>query len=235
MAEKKISRKELLKEPDEFLTATGQTIRFIQDNPRLVIVISVAVIVCAVSALGYYSYHQHRARASHELLREALSQYEVVFHSEKPAPPEKLDELLARFDHISATYGSLLAGETALLYSGHILFKKGDLQGALEKYQKVESTRLADEGLRELCWYHLAKTHLALGSFEKAQALFEKLSKDTDSPYRREAASSIARIYELTDRRKEAVQAYKQYLKMFPEAPDAAFVKARIADLSTEG
>jgi hypothetical protein len=33
---------------------------------------------------------------------------------------------------------------------------------------------------------------------------------------------------------KEAVQAYRQYLKMFPEAPDAAFVKARIADLTGE-
>jgi len=32
---------------------------------------------------------------------------------------------------------------------------------------------------------------------------------------------------------KEAVQAYRQYLKMFPQAPDAPFVRTRIADLST--
>lgn len=234
MAEKKISRKELLKEPDEFLTASAQTIAYIRDNPRQVLLIALVVVACIAGALGYHAYSRHTAQVSHELVQAALRQYEVIV-SEKTAPPEKLDELLSRFEYISQHYPSSPAGEMALLYEGHILFKKNDFKAALEKYQKVESTSLANEGLRELIWYHIAKTYLAMGTYDKAMNLFEKLSKDTGSPYRREAYANIARVYELTERRKEAVQAYKQYLKMFPEAPDAAFVRARIADLSTRG
>jgi predicted negative regulator of RcsB-dependent stress response len=235
VVEKKISRKELLKEPDEFLTATGATIRYLRANPRQVIAVCLILIACSVAVLGYYAYSKHVARVSHELFRDALTEYETVFQNEKAASAEKVDELLSRFEQISQQYGSLPAGEMAILYSGHILFNKNDLNGALEKYRKVETTSLAGEGLLELFWYHIAKTRSALGDYDKAMALFEKLSKDSDSPYRRDAYANIARIYELTERRKEAVQAYRQYLKMFPEAPDAAFVRARIADLSAQG
>ena len=99
----------------------------------------------------------------------------------------------------------------------------------------MEGGENAGEGLRQLFWYHVAQTRMALKQYDQAMGLFEKLSKDTDSPYRREAFASTARIYELTGRTKEAVQAYKQYLKMFPEAPDAAYVKARVAELSVRG
>jgi predicted negative regulator of RcsB-dependent stress response len=235
VAQKKISRKELLKEPDEFLSATDTTIRYLRDNPRQVIAICLIVIACSVAVLGYYVYTKHRDRVSHELFQEALAQYEAAFRSEKPASPKKVEEILSRFELISRQYGSMPAGQMALLYTGHVLFKKNDLKGALEKYRKADKTSLAAEGLRELFWYHIAKTQSALGDYNNAMALFEKLSEDTDSPYRRDAYGNIARIYELTQRRKEAVQAYKQYLKMFPEAPDAAFVRARIADLSAQG
>jgi tetratricopeptide (TPR) repeat protein len=76
---------------------------------------------------------------------------------------------------------------------------------------------------------------MALKDFEKAMNIFEQLSKDVNSPYRREAYSSIARIYEMMDKKKEAAQAYKQYLKVFPEAPDADFVKAKISQLLAQG
>jgi len=36
VAEKKISRKELLKEPDEFLTTTTKVIKYTRENPRQV-------------------------------------------------------------------------------------------------------------------------------------------------------------------------------------------------------
>jgi regulator of sirC expression with transglutaminase-like and TPR domain len=45
----------------------------------------------------------------------------------------------------------------------------------------------------------------------------------------------MAGIYEAMGKTKEAAQTYRQYLKMFPEAPDAPYIKARIADLSSPG
>jgi outer membrane protein assembly factor BamD (BamD/ComL family) len=88
-------------------------------------------------------------------------------------------------------------------------------------------------GLDSLVMYHLAMTRLAMKDYEPAKQLFDQLSKDIRSPYRREAFAAIAGIYEAMDKKKEAVQAYRQYLKMFPKAPDEAYIKARMATLLT--
>lgn len=234
MAEKKISRKELLKEPDEFLTTTAWLIEFVRTNPRKVAAGIVAVVLCMVGVGVYLTYQNHRSLAAHEQFVRAEDRYEAAVRAPEPVGPEVWDQLFAQFDLLAKTYGSLPPGEMALLYSGHVLSKKKDYKAALERYTRVQATTLAQTGLQPLILYHLATTRFALRDYEEAKKLFEELAKDNNSPYRREASSSIARIYESMNKNKEAVQAYKQYLKMFPEAPDAAFVKARIADLSGE-
>ena len=105
------------------------------------------------------------------------------------------------------------------MYSAHVLYAKKDFKGALERYQKMKSTRLVEKGLGSMVLYHMAMTSLALNDFDKAVLFFDQLSKDTKSPYQRQALSSIADIYEAMGKNKEAVQAYRQYLKMFPQAP----------------
>jgi predicted negative regulator of RcsB-dependent stress response len=235
VVEKKITRKELLKEPDEFLTTTGQVVRYVQENPRLVTIGVALVVIAALIAFGVNSYVHHRQVRSQELFEAVQRDYEVAARSSTPATPENLDKLLARFEEIAKDYPSLPAGEMAVLYSGHVLYKKGSYQAALDQYTKMQSSNLVKEGLGPLVLYHMATTRLALKDYDQALTLFDQLSKDINSPYRREAHASIARIYEMMGKNKEAVQAYRQYLKMFPEAPDAAFIKTRIADLSVVG
>jgi len=234
VAEKKISRKELLKEPDEFLTSTAWLIEFVRTNPKKVAAALVAVVLCMVGVGAYLAYQNHRSLAAHEQFVRAEDRYEAAVRAPEPVGPEVWDQLFAQFDLLAKTYGSLPPGEMALLYSGHVLVKKKDYKSALERYTRMQATTLAKTGLQPLILYHLATTRFALRDYEEAKKLFEELAKGNNSPYRREASASIARIYESMDKNKEAVQAYKQYLKMFPEAPDAAFVKARIADLSGE-
>ncbi len=235
MAEKKITRKELLNEPDEFLTFSGKAIGYVRENPRHAGLAAIVVIACLVAGIMYNSYRSHRQSTSHEIFLQASRDYEATVTGAEPASEEKLNKLLERFDAIARKYGSLPAGEMALLYSGYVLSKKKDYKGALERYLKLESSRLAQEGLRDLFWYSVARTRMALKEYDKAASIFDTLSKDTKSPYRREAYGAIARIYEFEDKKKEAVQAYRQYLKIFPEAPDAAFVKAKIAELTAQG
>jgi predicted negative regulator of RcsB-dependent stress response len=232
VAEKKLTRKELLKEPDEFLTTTAKIIGYTREHPKPVALGCALVVVALLAAAGFYYYHKNREVSSHEQLERVLREYEITVHSPKPPSPEKLDHLFAEFDALAREYPSLPAGEMALLYSGHVLYKKRDFKGALERYVRMQSTNLVKSGLSSLVLYNIAMCQLALKDYDKAVMLFDQLSKDVDSPYRREAYGTVARIYELMGKNKEAVQAYRQYLKMFPEAPDAAFVRARIAEIS---
>lgn len=235
MAEKKVTRKELLNEPDEFLTGTARLILYVREHPRQVFVAVALVFVFLAAGGGIYSYLRYQERQSHRLFQNALWEYERATQANEVLTPEKINQLLAEFESITKTYPSLPAGEQALLYTGHVLFDKKDYKEALDRYNRMQATSLVKKGLAPMVLYHVGRTRLALDDYEQAVLIFDQLSKDTNSPYRREAYASIARIYELMDKKKEAVQAYRQYLKIFPEAPDAAFVKSRIVLLSAQG
>lgn len=235
MAEKKISRKELLKEPDEFLTLSAQTIAYVRDNPQRVAFGALIVILSVAAVLGYLWYQKQQALWAHEQFQKALNNYEATMYAPTPPTDEKLNQLFNEFNRLAQDFSSLPPGEMALLYSGHVMYKKKDYKAALERYEKMKSASVLRKGLEPLVLYHTADTLFRLADYDKALAIFGQLTKETNSPYRREAYAFIARIYETTNRNKEAVQAYRQYLKIFPEAPDAAFVKARIADLASQG
>jgi tetratricopeptide (TPR) repeat protein len=234
VAEKKLTRKELLKEPDEFLTNTGKAIRYAREHPKPVAVACALLVFILLAAVGVYYYQKQREIRSHELFEQACREYEAAVQSPLLSTPQKLDALFVEFDALAKEYSSLPAGEMALLYSGHVLYRKQDFQGALDRYTKMQSTNLVKSGLGSLVLYHIAMSRLALKEYDKAVVLFDQLSKDINSPYRREAYGTVARIYELMGKNKEAVQTYRQYLKMFPEAPDAAFIRARIAEIAAQ-
>jgi predicted negative regulator of RcsB-dependent stress response len=235
VAEKKPRRKELLKEPDEFITWSARAVAFTRNNPRTIGLTASLIVVVALASLAYYGYQNRRQSAAHEMLESAVRTYEILSVSENSKSSPEQDKVLAELDTISKNYGGLPSGEVAVLYEGHVLFNKGDYEGALKRYNQFQASALARKGLGPLAQYNIAETYMALKDSEKAISVFEQLSRDINSPYRREAYSSIARIYEMLDKKKEATQAYKQYLKIFPEAPDADFVKAKIAQLSIQG
>lgn len=235
MAEKRVTRKELLKEPDEFISFSGKALQYTRDNPRTVGICTAIVIAAICVAAGLYAYRQYRLSQSHQLFDKVYRTYQMAMLSQEKASDETLDQLFKEFEEIAAQYPSLPAGEKALLYTGHVLYMKKDYRGALDRYTRMKTTGLVEKGLGSLVLYHIAMTRQALKEYEGALSLFDQLSKDTNSPYRREAVASIAGIYEAMGKTKEAAQTYRQYLKMFPEAPDAPYIKARIADLSTSG
>jgi predicted negative regulator of RcsB-dependent stress response len=233
LAEKK-TRKELLKEPDEFISLSSRVIRHARENRKSYVLGAAVAVLMVVVVLAWLAYQTNRETASHEMFEKAYAAYGEVAHQETVSP-EKLDKVFGQFDEIVKEYGSLPAGEMSLLYTGHVLYKKGDYKGALERYTRMQKTSLVNKGLGPLVLYHIAMTKIELKQYDQALSLLDELSKDNNSPYRREAYSSIARLYELMGKNKEAVQAYRQYLKMFPEAPDASFVKTKIMDLSAKG
>ena len=231
---KKISRKELLHEPDEFITTSTRVLQYARDNPKKIGFFIGLVVLAILAVAAGYSYHIYKLKTGHEMFMRAYWDYVKAVGSGKSIPEKKLDSLFKQFDQIAKNYGSYVSGEQALLYSGHVLYMKKDYKGALERYKRMKSTSLVKHGLGDLVIYNIAMTQIALGNYEEAKKLFEQLSKDPDSPYRREAYSSIASIYEKMGKNKEAIQAYRQYLKMFPQAPDAAYVKSRISALAPQ-
>ena len=60
VAEKKVSRKELLNEPDEFISTTSRVITYARENPNLLISCIVVSVLAVVIGLGIYAYQSKK-------------------------------------------------------------------------------------------------------------------------------------------------------------------------------
>ena len=82
MAEKKPRRKELLKEPDEFITWSARAVAFTRNNPRTIGLAASLIVVVGLASLAYYGYQNRRQSAAHEMLESAVRTYEILSVSE---------------------------------------------------------------------------------------------------------------------------------------------------------
>ena len=102
---KKVSRKKLLKEPDEFLTLSARLFQFVVKHKfqMLAVLGGVILIVLAVSGWRYYS-HQ-RANESLAQLQKSWNRYENLRNAQDKDPVLAFQEVRAEFEQLIADFG----------------------------------------------------------------------------------------------------------------------------------
>ena len=73
MVKQKVTRKELLKSPDEFLTLSSKAVAFVREHSRPFTYAGMAVIACLVVAFGVYTYLNYVDRKGQDAYNKAYS------------------------------------------------------------------------------------------------------------------------------------------------------------------
>jgi tetratricopeptide (TPR) repeat protein len=169
---KKISRKVLLKQPDQFLSSTDKAMLFFTNNRSTVIGSVLAILVIGISLVGYQNYQQTQTmkfEAMYFDMEEAIKIEEA-----KGSNPES--QLVKIRDQIS---GKSHQNRASLLLAD-VYFQNGDFDKAKSTYQVIRNNSL---GLNyQMANVGLAYTHEALGDYKKAINLF-KLAIDTNDNF----------------------------------------------------
>jgi len=169
---KKISRKELLKQPDQFLSSTDKALLFFTNNRSTVIGSIVAVLVVGLSLVGYQNYQQ-----SQTMKFEAMyfNMEEIVrIEGAKGSNPES--QLVKIRDEISDESHR----NRASLLLADVYYQYGNFDKAKSTYQEV---RNSSQGLNhQMANVGLGYAHEAMGEFKKAIDLF-KLAIDTNDNF----------------------------------------------------
>jgi tetratricopeptide (TPR) repeat protein len=169
---KKISRKELLKQPDQFLSATDKAMLFFSNNRSTVIGSIVAILVVGLSLVGYQNYQQ-----SQTMKFEAMyfSMEEIVrIEGAKGSNPES--QLVKIRDEITDESHR----NRASLLLADVYYQYGNFDKAKSTYQEV---RNSSQGLNhQMANVGLGYAHEAMGEFKKAIDLF-KLAIDTNDNF----------------------------------------------------
>lgn len=224
MAKKKIKRKELLKEPDEFLTFSSRLFYWIHTHQRHLAYAGAVILgLFALYMAGYFYYgHLNKQGQTHYNLA-----YQTMTSNMKPDnDPKKWEEAERLFKKVVKDYSLSKVSRLALPEAAYAAYRQKRYDEAISLYANFLHKIGDDPQYRILTQIALATCYEAKGELAKAAKQLEPITQDMTSPFRELAMMNLARVYRLEHKQKDAKKILEQFVKQFPDSPFLPMVKA---------
>ena len=211
MAKKrKKTRKELLKEPDEFLTISAKLINLaIMYKTHLTYALGV-ILVLAVIISGIRFFSIRGENKASELLDKSLTKYNSVKAEKQPA--EVYDEVSADFQLILDKYNGKESAKLARLTYANICYDAGKYEEAIELYKTAQTEFAKHPMILNQVLSNLGYAYEQKGDFETAVIYFEKISSAPERIMRDEALYHLGRLYDKLGLKEKSREAYNKIL-----------------------
>lgn len=168
----KKTRKELLKEPDEFITLSSRVLGFIATYKKTIGYACFGALLAAALFSGYIGYSGWREAAAAAELAQALAKYDRL--RTETSQDKAVQGVAEDFRRILDDYGNRSNGSIARVLYANLCYEAGDFKQAAELYQ-TSLARFADDPLmRFLLLKSLAYAHEGLKDYATAVAYFEQ-------------------------------------------------------------
>lgn len=216
MAKKRLTRKELLKEPDEFITLTGRLIAWVKANPKkLIYGVGVFLAVVLIGS-GYAYYQESREQSAADLLSQSILKYEEIAAQGDAA--KALDAVSADLDRLTEDYSGLAAGKLGEIVYAHLTLKSHMPQKAIGLYSKGLENFENDPALAPVILNGLAQAQEAAEDLPAAIASFEKILSRATLLYKDSALFHLGRLYADTGQSDKSRQMYERLATEFPDS-----------------
>ncbi len=234
MARKKISRKELLKKPDEFMTFSARVIGFFTGHSRQFEYLGMIIASLFLIYLGINTYLKHVNKKGQEAYNIA---YQSILKNMGPntIDLEGLNKSEALYQEVIARYGLSGAARLALPELGHIYFLKKDYNGAIEQYQAFLKKLSKNDLYVPLIRMALAVCYEEKGDLEKAIQNLEYITSDSEIFLKEQAMLSMSRIYRLAKKPEKSDVILKEFVEKFPISPFLPQAKAYLRSSHKQG
>jgi predicted negative regulator of RcsB-dependent stress response len=215
---KRISKKELLKKPDEFITLSARTMTWVKDNYRTAIWIGSGIILLVILYFGYSTYRNRQENLSHDKYFSSLEQTD---------PSQKLKQLEGIIKDYPRTKGAHLA----MVMVGHLYTQKKEYPKAISAYQSALDQGDFPQGVRMMIHGNLAYAYEEKGDYPQAAKGLSEIVQAKETLLKEDAMLSLGRVYQKMGKKEEAKKAYQDFISTFPKSIYATMVKDLLAKL----
>ena len=208
MAKKKITRKQLLKEPDEFLTLSGKAFNYARTHGKQLQYLGIALGVFALLLLGGYFYYGYVNKKGQETYNEAYEVFKKDFKSGSNLAD--LKKAGALFEKVVDKYG----------------LSKYD--GAISLYRKFLDDVSGNNRYESLARLALAACYEQKGEFETAIITLRPIVEEKGNPFGEPALFHLGRLYRLNHQASEEKKAIEEFIKTYKNSPFLPMVQAHL-------
>jgi tetratricopeptide (TPR) repeat protein len=228
MAKKrKKTRKELLKEPDEFLTISSKLIKLaIEYKTHLSYALgTILVLAVIISGIRFFSIRAENNASA--LLDKSLTKYNSI-KSEKQ-PDEVYGEVSADFQFILNKYKGKESAKLARLIYANICYNAGKYKQAIELYKTALTDFAKYPMIHHQILSNLGYAYEQEEDYSTAVGYFEKISSAPEPIMRDEALYHLGRLYDKLGENEKSREAYNKILTDHQDFIYIDLVKERMA------
>jgi tetratricopeptide (TPR) repeat protein len=228
MAIKKKTRKQLIKEPDEFITFTGKAISFVTRYQKQISFMLCAIVAIALIFFGYRFFAQRAETKAFTRLGQIQSQYNTL---KKTSPgTAAYSQVSEAFQIIIKKYGGNAGGKLARVIYANISFEAQQYEKAIALYKQSLKDFKDDKLIYNMILSNLGHAYQRVEDEQNAAAYFEKAASATDSPIREDALFNLGLMYEKLG---EATKSQKMFQEILNNHPDSIYFDVVEEELST--
>ena len=223
----KVSRKELLKEEDEFLVFSQRLLQGAIQHRTTIAWGAAVFLALAVILTGYRLIATRAEINAFTQLQAVTDTYQATLQDQGP---EKAFEAVApEFQRILKKYSGRTAGKMARILFAEFAYRGGDPDMAIELYRAAledvaERPVLEGQVLSGLGYADEAKQNYA-----EAVTFFEKVAAGEGYVLKDEALFQMGRLYGLLGQPDRSLAAFKRIAEEYPESIYAAIAREKIS------
>ena len=211
MAKKrKKTRKELLREPDEFMTISGKLIGFAVDHKNQLAYALGIIVVLALIISGYRFFSIRAENNASALLDKSLTKYNSIKADKKP--DEVYGEVSADFLFILNKYKGKESAKLARLIYANICYNAGKYKQAIELFETALTDFMKYPVIHHQILSNLGYTYEQKEDYATAAGYFEKISAAPEPIMRDEALYHLGRLYDKLGEKEKSREAYNKIL-----------------------
>lgn len=214
---KKISRKELLKGPDEFMTLTERAAVWVQGHTQGLLYAGVAVAVLILGYLGVSWYLGYEDKKGQEVYNQA---YQAMRKAEASGVEPDASALpVELFEEVGEEHGLARVSDLALPQLARLRFREGEVDEAIALYRKFEAENKAKASYVTLARLAIAACYEAKEDYTAAVQELTPFEKNDDAFLREQALVRLIRLHRLSGRSNEAREMQEILSTEYPGSP----------------
>lgn len=227
MAIKGKSRKQLLKQPDEFLSFSRRLLAAVIQY-KVHALSGLGVLLAALLLASGIHYFGNRAEnQAFALLEKGLAEYGKAFAED--GAQKAYEGATGTFQTVLKDYPGRDGGKLARIIYAGMAYDAGDFDRAIALYQDALKEADAYPGLRPFLHGGLGRAYDAKKEYAMAAKHFESITQSADPVLKEDAYFNLGFIYDRMGDSKKSIETFKKFITDYPNSAFLGMAKEKLA------
>jgi TolA-binding protein len=227
MAKGSATRKQLLKEPDQFITFSGKLIAFGRSNLKTILIITGILFSLLLALVTVQQISRRNENRASGLVEKAVAKYSTALQG--TTPQKAYDQIKTDFADIFNQYGSTDAAKIARIIYGDISFNAGDADTAIAMYTLALEDFKQSPAVKNIVLSGLGYAFVLKAEYPRSIHYFEMISAGKEKTLKSGALFNLAWLYEAAGEKEKAAAMYNQLLADYPESMYSNLVREKVS------